>query len=208
MPQIAKLLPLTVYSAGLWPSNNLHSQFTYCSSQLSIKQQWKTLKNWASRSCSTTQINNVIMSLHSILSILYVTTPNASYIADNKQQKGYFLIHDIVSIVQPSHSSSLHTYLVVIAVHLKAQVLLRAALISWQSLAPNWKIRFRKDSRLPEQLQRAMAAEAEAAREARAKIIRAAGEEKATRALRQAADELASSPSAIQLRYLQVRLNN
>ena len=53
-----------------------------------------------------------------------------------------------------------------------------------------------------------MAAEAEAAREARAKIIRAAGEEKATRALRQAADELASSPSAIQLRYLQVRLNN
>ena len=34
---------------------------------------------------------------------------------------------------------------------------------------------FRKDSRLPEQLQRAMAAEAEAAREARAKIVRANG---------------------------------
>ena len=33
----------------------------------------------------------------------------------------------------------------------------------------------RKDSRLPEQLQRAMAAEAEAAREARAKIVRANG---------------------------------
>ena len=49
-----------------------------------------------------------------------------------------------------------------------------------------------------------MAAEAEAAREARAKIIRADGEQKATFALRQAADELASNPNAIQLRYLQV----
>ena len=49
-----------------------------------------------------------------------------------------------------------------------------------------------------------MAAEAEAAREARAKIIRAHGEEKATQALKQAADELAHNPNAIQLRYLQV----
>ena len=49
-----------------------------------------------------------------------------------------------------------------------------------------------------------MAAEAEAAREARAKIIRAHGEEKATKALKQAADELAHNPHAIQLRYLQV----
>jgi len=48
-----------------------------------------------------------------------------------------------------------------------------------------------------------MAAEAEAAREARAKIIRAHGEEKATKALKQAADELAHNPHAIQLRYLQ-----
>ena len=62
---------------------------------------------------------------------------------------------------------------------------------------------YRKDSRLPEQLQRVMAAEAEAAREARAKIIRSSGEEKAIRTLRQAADELVS-PRALQLRYLQV----
>ena len=48
-----------------------------------------------------------------------------------------------------------------------------------------------------------MAAEAEAAREARAKIIRSSGEEKAIRTLRQAADELVS-PRALQLRYLQV----
>ena len=54
------------------------------------------------------------------------------------------------------------------------------------------------------QLQRAMAAEAEAAREARAKVIAAEGEQKASRALRDAADVIAASPSALQLRYLQV----
>ena len=42
-----------------------------------------------------------------------------------------------------------------------------------------------KDVRVPEQLMRAMAAEAEAAREARAKVIAAEGEHKASRALRQ-----------------------
>ena len=50
-----------------------------------------------------------------------------------------------------------------------------------------------------------MAAEAEAAREARAKIVRANGEQKATSALREAASVLADSPAALQLRYLQVR---
>uniref|UniRef100_A0A914IDU6 Band 7 domain-containing protein n=1 Tax=Globodera rostochiensis TaxID=31243 RepID=A0A914IDU6_GLORO len=52
-------------------------------------------------------------------------------------------------------------------------------------------------------LQRAMAAEAEAAREARAKVIVAEGEQKASRALKEAADVIAESPQAIQLRYLQ-----
>merc|ERR1712111_71829 len=60
-----------------------------------------------------------------------------------------------------------------------------------------------KDARLPVQLQRAMAAEAEAAREARAKVIAAEGEQKASRALREAADVISESPSALQLRYLQ-----
>jgi erythrocyte band 7 integral membrane protein len=60
-----------------------------------------------------------------------------------------------------------------------------------------------KDVRLPVQLQRAMAAEAEAAREARAKVIAAEGEQRAARALKDAADIMAESPSAIQLRYLQ-----
>ncbi|CAG0884742.1 unnamed protein product [Darwinula stevensoni] len=60
-----------------------------------------------------------------------------------------------------------------------------------------------KDVRLPVQLQRAMAAEAEAAREARAKVIAAEGEQKASRALKDAADVIAESPAALQLRYLQ-----
>ena len=62
-----------------------------------------------------------------------------------------------------------------------------------------------KDVRVPEQLMRAMAAEAEAAREARAKVIAAEGEHKASRALRHAAEVVADNPAALQLRYLQVR---
>lgn len=60
-----------------------------------------------------------------------------------------------------------------------------------------------KDVRLPVQMQRAMAAEAESAREARAKVIAAEGEMKASRSLKEAADVMSESPSALQLRYLQ-----
>ncbi|KAK6114100.1 Erythrocyte band 7 integral membrane protein [Brugia pahangi] len=60
-----------------------------------------------------------------------------------------------------------------------------------------------KDVRLPVQLQRVMAAEAEAAREARAKVIAAEGEKKASESLNEAANMIAESPCAIQLRYLQ-----
>ena len=56
-----------------------------------------------------------------------------------------------------------------------------------------------KDVRVPEQLQRAMAAEAEAAREARAKVIAAEGEHKASRALRHAAEVIMDSPAALQV---------
>ncbi|KAJ8958479.1 hypothetical protein NQ318_002272 [Aromia moschata] len=64
-----------------------------------------------------------------------------------------------------------------------------------------------KDVSLPQQLQRAMAAEAEASREARAKVIAAEGEMKASRALKEASDVINESPAALQLRYLQT-LNN
>lgn len=56
------------------------------------------------------------------------------------------------------------------------------------------------------QLQRAMAAEAEANREARAKVIAAEGEHQASQALKQAADVMSDSPAAIQLRFLQVSI--
>ena len=58
--------------------------------------------------------------------------------------------------------------------------------------------------RLPIQLQRAMAAEAEAAREARAKVIAAEGEQKASKSLAAASNVMAESCAALQLRYLQV----
>ncbi|KAI1893626.1 hypothetical protein AGOR_G00125650 [Albula goreensis] len=64
-----------------------------------------------------------------------------------------------------------------------------------------------KDVTLPKQLQRAMAVEAEAMREARAKVIAAEGEMNASRALKEASIVIAESPSALQLRYLQT-LNN
>ncbi|XP_062411032.1 erythrocyte band 7 integral membrane protein [Sardina pilchardus] len=60
-----------------------------------------------------------------------------------------------------------------------------------------------KDVKLPIQLQRAMAAEAEATREARAKVIAAEGEMNASRALKEASLVIAESPSGLQLRYLQ-----
>merc|ERR1711909_25127 len=64
-----------------------------------------------------------------------------------------------------------------------------------------------KDVRLPQQLQRAMAAEAEAARDARAKVIAAEGEQKAAKALKEASVIISESPSALQLRYLQTLSN-
>uniref|UniRef100_A0A669Q606 Stomatin n=1 Tax=Phasianus colchicus TaxID=9054 RepID=A0A669Q606_PHACC len=71
----------------------------------------------------------------------------------------------------------------------------------------NWGIKVErveiKDVKLPIQLQRAMAAEAEAAREARAKVIAAEGEMNASRALKEASMVITESPAALQLRYLQ-----
>jgi regulator of protease activity HflC (stomatin/prohibitin superfamily) len=60
-----------------------------------------------------------------------------------------------------------------------------------------------KDVDLPDQMKRAMARQAEAERERRAKVIAAQGELQASETLAQAARTLAAQPSAIQLRYLQ-----
>jgi len=53
------------------------------------------------------------------------------------------------------------------------------------------------------QMQRPMAAEAEAAREAGAKVVAASGERNAARALKEASEIISSTPTALQLRYLQ-----
>lgn len=63
-----------------------------------------------------------------------------------------------------------------------------------------------KDIEIPESMQRAMAREAEAERERRAKIISAHGELQASKELREASEELSQSPASLQLRYLQTLL--
>jgi regulator of protease activity HflC (stomatin/prohibitin superfamily) len=60
-----------------------------------------------------------------------------------------------------------------------------------------------KDIELPSTMQRAMAKQAEAEREKRAKVIHAEGELQASAALAQAASVISAQPSALQLRYLQ-----
>ena len=60
-----------------------------------------------------------------------------------------------------------------------------------------------KDVELPQNMQRAMAKQAEAEREKRAKLIHAEGELQASRALAQAAEIMAKEPVTLQLRYLQ-----
>jgi regulator of protease activity HflC (stomatin/prohibitin superfamily) len=60
-----------------------------------------------------------------------------------------------------------------------------------------------KDVGIPPAMQRAMARQAEAERERRAKVIHAEGEYQASERLRDAADVLRPNPAALQLRYLQ-----
>ncbi len=63
-----------------------------------------------------------------------------------------------------------------------------------------------KDVEIPEQMQRAMARQAEAERERRAKIINSEGEYQAAQKLTDAADIISTNPASLQLRYLQTLL--
>ena len=60
-----------------------------------------------------------------------------------------------------------------------------------------------KNVDLPQEMQRAMARQAEAERERRAKVIAAEGEYQASARLTEAAAVIAREPAAMQLRYLQ-----
>ena len=63
-----------------------------------------------------------------------------------------------------------------------------------------------KDVEIPSGMQRAMARQAEAERERRAKVINAEGEYQASERLKDAATVMAATPMALQLRYLQTLL--
>ncbi|KAM9282781.1 LOW QUALITY PROTEIN: stomatin-like protein 3 [Cariama cristata] len=82
-----------------------------------------------------------------------------------------------------------------------AQAVLNSATEQWGIKVARVEI---KDVRIPVAMQRAMAAEAEAAREARAKVVSAAGEMNASKALKQASMVLAESPAGLQLCCLQM----
>jgi regulator of protease activity HflC (stomatin/prohibitin superfamily) len=61
-----------------------------------------------------------------------------------------------------------------------------------------------KNVEIPESMQRAMAQEAEALREKRARIIKAEAEMEAARQLREAADEIMKTPASLELRRMQM----
>lgn len=61
-----------------------------------------------------------------------------------------------------------------------------------------------KDVEIPESMQRAMAKEAEAVREKRARIIKAEGEAEASRMLSEAAQEITGNPYSLELRRMQM----
>ena len=87
-----------------------------------------------------------------------------------------------------------------LAINKRMQDLLSAASLKWGVEIDSVEI---KDVDIPEQMQRAIAKEAEAIREKRARIIRAEGEQEASRKLSEAADIIATSPGALELRRLQ-----
>jgi regulator of protease activity HflC (stomatin/prohibitin superfamily) len=83
----------------------------------------------------------------------------------------------------------------------KIKDVLEASTEQWGVLVSTVKV---KDIQLPDTMQRAMAKQAEAEREKRAKVIAAEGEQLSAAKLGEAADIIAAHPIALQLRNLQV----
>lgn len=82
----------------------------------------------------------------------------------------------------------------------KLQQIIDAQTEPWGVKVTNVEV---KQIDLPQEMQRAMAKQAEAERERRSKVIAAEGEFQASQKLAEAAEVLATQPSAITLRYLQ-----
>lgn len=87
-----------------------------------------------------------------------------------------------------------------VSINQRLQQLLREASLKWGVEVDSVEI---KDVDIPEQMQRAIAKEAEAIREKRARIIRAEGELEAANKLSQAAETIGTVPAALELRRLQ-----
>lgn len=83
----------------------------------------------------------------------------------------------------------------------KVKTILESVTEKWGVFVSSVEI---KDIQLPDTMQRAMAKQAEAEREKRAKIIAAEGEQLSATKLGEAADIIAAHPIALQLRNLQV----
>lgn len=87
-----------------------------------------------------------------------------------------------------------------VSINQRLQHLLREASLKWGVEIDAVEV---KDVDIPEQMQRAIAKEAEAIREKRARIIRAEGEQEAAQKLSQAAETIGTVPAALELRRLQ-----
>jgi regulator of protease activity HflC (stomatin/prohibitin superfamily) len=86
------------------------------------------------------------------------------------------------------------------SINQRLQTLLREASLKWGVEIDSVEI---KDVDIPEQMQRAIAKEAEAIREKRARIVRAEGEQEAAAKLSNAAEVISAAPGALELRRLQ-----
>ena len=87
------------------------------------------------------------------------------------------------------------------AINTKIKEILETATAAWGIVVNTVEL---KDIQLPDTMQRAMAKQAEAEREKRAKIIAAEGEQLSAAKLAEAADIISQHPIALQLRNLQV----
>jgi len=88
-----------------------------------------------------------------------------------------------------------------LAINEKIKTILETSTEKWGIYVSTVEV---KDIQLPDSMQRAMAKQAEAEREKRAKIIAAEGEALSAKKLGEAADVIAAHPIALQLRNLQV----
>lgn len=86
------------------------------------------------------------------------------------------------------------------SINARLQQLLREASLKWGVEVDSVEI---KDVDIPAQMQRAIAKEAEAVREKRARIVRAEGEQEAAAKLSNAAEVISAAPGALELRRLQ-----